>query len=87
MKYPLSRRRRKKLKSLISYSLFSYSRVEVLTTLTTDVGKILAKLHQVQPCGDINFLTGMRIAHVCILELQENLYFPSVFFKKKNFIF
>ncbi|XKL59101.1 hypothetical protein PGB90_000117 [Kerria lacca] len=45
-------------------------RVEVLTTLTTDVGKILAKLHQVQPSGDINFLTGMRIAHLALKHRQ-----------------
>jgi hypothetical protein len=54
---------------------FRCSRVEVLTTLTTDVGKILAKLHQVQPSGDINFLTGMRIAHV-------SLFFWFFFFAK-----
>lgn len=46
------------------------NRVEVLTTLTTDVGKILAKLHQVQPSGDINFLTGMRIAHLALKHRQ-----------------
>lgn len=36
----------------------------VLATLTADVGRILSKLHQVQPNGDINFSTGIRIAHV-----------------------
>lgn len=50
----------------ILIEFFWHSRVEVLTTLTTDVGKILAKLHHVQPSGDINFLTGMRIAHVSV---------------------
>lgn len=38
--------------------------VRVLATLTADVGRILSKLHQVQPNGDINFSTGIRIAHV-----------------------
>lgn len=38
--------------------------VEVLATLTSDVGRILSKLHQVQPDGNINLLTGIRIAHV-----------------------
>lgn len=33
-------------------------------TLTTDVGKILTKLHQVQPSGNIKLITGIRIAHV-----------------------
>lgn len=38
--------------------------MEVKATLTADVGRILAKLHQVQPGGEINFSTGLRIAHV-----------------------
>ena len=43
------------------FSIFS---TEVLVTLTTDVGKILAKLHQVIPKGDIKLIPGIRIAHV-----------------------
>ena len=42
-------------------------RPEVLATLTTDVGRILSKLHQVQPKGYINLCTGIRVAHVCNL--------------------
>jgi len=42
----------------------------VLATLTADVGRILSKLHQVQPNGNINFSTGIRIAHV-----SYNLYY------------
>jgi 26S proteasome regulatory subunit N10 len=37
---------------------------EVLVTLTSDVGKLLAKLHQVRPKGNINFISAIRIAHV-----------------------
>jgi hypothetical protein len=44
--------------------LFLFHSVEVLATLTSDVGRILSKLHQVQPQGNINLLTGIRIAHV-----------------------
>uniref|UniRef100_A0AAZ3Q3Q6 26S proteasome non-ATPase regulatory subunit 4 n=1 Tax=Oncorhynchus tshawytscha TaxID=74940 RepID=A0AAZ3Q3Q6_ONCTS len=40
---------------------------EVLTTLTADAGRILSKLHAVQPRGNISFCTGIRVAHVCIL--------------------
>ena len=40
--------------------------LEVLVTLTTDVGKILASLHRVQSKGDIKFLTAVKIAHVSI---------------------
>ena len=47
---------------MIAVLLF-YS-TKVLATLTTDAGRILSKLHQVQPEGSINLLTGVRIAHV-----------------------
>jgi len=46
------------------YVFFLLSSVEVLTTLTADVGRILSKLHQVQPKGEIKFITGIRVAHV-----------------------
>jgi len=47
----------------ITFGLPNFS-ARVLATLTADVGRILSKLHQVQPNGDINFSTGIRIAHV-----------------------
>ncbi|XP_057579037.1 26S proteasome non-ATPase regulatory subunit 4 isoform X2 [Hippopotamus amphibius kiboko] len=37
---------------------------EVLTTLTPDTGRILSKLHTVQPKGKITFCTGIRVAHL-----------------------
>ncbi|CAI9738799.1 ADAMTS 2 isoform X1 [Octopus vulgaris] len=37
--------------------------VKVLVTLTTDVGRILSRLHQVQPNGYIKFGTAIRVAH------------------------
>jgi hypothetical protein len=36
--------------------------LEVLTSLTTDSGKILAKLHAVQPAGKLKFVSGLKIA-------------------------
>lgn len=36
----------------------------MLTTLTTDAGRILSKLHEVTPNGESNFVTSIRIAHV-----------------------
>lgn len=50
------------------------SSVEVLATLTSDVGRILSKLHTVQPNGNINLHIGIRIAHVCSC-LKECLFF------------
>ncbi|VEN46270.1 unnamed protein product [Callosobruchus maculatus] len=50
--------------------LLTLAKVEVLTTLTSDVGKILSKLHQVQPDGEINLHTGIRIAHLALKHRQ-----------------
>ncbi|XP_054291058.1 26S proteasome non-ATPase regulatory subunit 4 isoform X2 [Macrosteles quadrilineatus] len=50
--------------------LLTLAKVEVLATLTSDVGRILSKLHQVQPEGNINLLTGIRIAHLALKHRQ-----------------
>ncbi|EDW77574.1 uncharacterized protein Dwil_GK24574 [Drosophila willistoni] len=44
--------------------------VEVLATLTTDVGRIFSKLHLIQPKGNINLITGIRIAHLVLKHRQ-----------------
>ncbi|XP_055631548.1 26S proteasome non-ATPase regulatory subunit 4 [Toxorhynchites rutilus septentrionalis] len=43
---------------------------EVLATLTSDVGRILSKLHLVNPAGNINLITGLRIAHLVLKHRQ-----------------
>ncbi|XP_017490291.1 PREDICTED: 26S proteasome non-ATPase regulatory subunit 4-like [Rhagoletis zephyria] len=43
---------------------------EVLTTLTTDVGRLLGKLHHVTTDGEMNFLSGLRIAHLALKHRQ-----------------
>ncbi|XP_022906581.1 26S proteasome non-ATPase regulatory subunit 4 isoform X2 [Onthophagus taurus] len=50
--------------------LLTLANVEVLATLTSDVGRILSKLHQVQPDGNINLHTGIRIAHLALKHRQ-----------------
>lgn len=50
--------------------LLTLANVEVLATLTSDVGRILSKLHQVQPNGSMNLLTGIRIAHLALKHRQ-----------------
>lgn len=50
--------------------LLTLANVEVLATLTSDVGRILSKLHRVQPQGTINLLTGIRIAHLALKHRQ-----------------
>lgn len=39
----------------------------MLATLTSDVGRIFSKMHLVQPKGNINIITGVRIAHVSFI--------------------
>lgn len=46
------------------------STVEVLATLTTDVGRIMSKMHLVQPQGNVNLITGIRIAHLVLKHRQ-----------------
>nr|CAD7571978.1 unnamed protein product [Timema californicum] len=50
--------------------LLTLANVEVLATLTSDVGRILSKLHQVEPNGNINLVTGIRIAHLALKHRQ-----------------
>ncbi|XP_065071437.1 26S proteasome non-ATPase regulatory subunit 4-like [Rhopilema esculentum] len=51
-------------------ALLTLASLEVLATLTTDVGRILTKLHQVQPTGFIKLITGIRIAHLALKHRQ-----------------
>lgn len=44
--------------------LLTLAELNVLVTLTTDTGKVLAKLHAVTPRGKIKFVQGIKIAHV-----------------------
>merc|ERR1719232_991315 len=51
-------------------ALMTLADLAVLVTLTTDTGKILAKLHQVAPTGDIRFISGIKIAHLALKHRQ-----------------
>ncbi|XP_022342267.1 26S proteasome non-ATPase regulatory subunit 4-like [Crassostrea virginica] len=46
------------------------SSVDVLVTLTADVGRLLSKLHQVQPKGTIKFNTAVKVAHLALKHRQ-----------------
>ena len=55
--------------------LMSLADLDVLSTLTTGTGKVLAKLHAVQPKGQIKLIPGM-----CACEkifLQNMQYFEN----------
>jgi len=51
-------------------ALMTLADLAVLVTLTTDTGKILAKLHQVTPHGEMRFISGVKIAHLCLKHRQ-----------------
>ncbi|CAC5406298.1 PSMD4 [Mytilus coruscus] len=61
--------------------LLVMSHVEVLVTLTTDAGRVLSKLHQVQPMGEIKFGTALKVAHLALKHRQgRNHKMRIVFF-------
>jgi len=51
-------------------ALMTLSDLAVLVTLTTDTGKILAKLHQVSPQGSMRLVPGLKIAHLALKHRQ-----------------
>ncbi|XP_028391060.1 26S proteasome non-ATPase regulatory subunit 4-like [Dendronephthya gigantea] len=51
--------------------LMTLASLEVLVTLTTDVGKVLSTLHSVKPKGAINIVTGIRVAHLALKHRQS----------------
>ena len=51
-------------------ALMTLSDLSVLVTLTSDTGKILAKLNQVSPAQDLKFISGLKIAHLCLKHRQ-----------------
>ncbi|XP_014675701.1 PREDICTED: 26S proteasome non-ATPase regulatory subunit 4-like isoform X2 [Priapulus caudatus] len=53
-----------------SVGLMTLANVRVLVTLTSDAGNVMAKLHQIQPSGFINIITGIRIAHLALKHRQ-----------------
>jgi len=53
---------------------------QVLSTLTTDAGRILSKLHEVTPNGDSNFISCMRIAHLALKHRQSKNHKTRIIF-------
>ncbi|XP_065289273.1 26S proteasome non-ATPase regulatory subunit 4-like isoform X2 [Dermacentor albipictus] len=52
-------------------ALMTMSSPEVLASLTTDVGRVLYRLTQIQLKGDVNFVATLRVAHL-MLKHREN---------------
>jgi len=45
-------------------------RIEVLNTLTSEAGRVMAKLHQVEPAGEVSFSSAVRVAHLALKHRQ-----------------
>ncbi|CAG0881580.1 unnamed protein product [Darwinula stevensoni] len=58
--------------------LLTMANTEVLATLTTDTGKIMAKLQQLTPNGIVNFMTGIRVAHLALKHRQGKNHRPRI---------
>jgi len=55
-----------------SVGLMTMGSVEVLMTLCSDMGRLLSKLHQIQPASEeIRFSTGIRVAHLALRHRQS----------------
>lgn len=50
--------------------LLTLASSEVLTTLTTDQGKLMSKMLAVQPSGDLKIMSGLRVAHLALKHRQ-----------------
>lgn len=51
--------------------LMTLATPKVLVTLTSETGRILAALNQVQPKGNISFITAVRVAHLSLRHRQS----------------
>jgi len=54
-----------------SVGLLTLSSLKVLSTLTTEVGKVMSCLHSIEPEGEVNFLTGIKIAQLALKHRQS----------------
>jgi len=72
-----------------SWKLYQVTKIfyfsnEVLTTLTTDVSKIMSKLLAVTPQGELKLMSGLRVAHLALKHRQVFIH-ASMYFLKLTF--
>ena len=51
--------------------LLTLSSLKVLSTLTTEVGKVMSCLHSIEPEGEVNLMTGIKIAQLALKHRQS----------------
>lgn len=52
-------------------ALMTLANLKVLSTLTTEVGKVMSSLHKLEPTGEVKFVTGLKIAHLALKHRQS----------------
>jgi len=58
--------------------LLSMADNRVLVTLTTEVGKIMSKLHQVKPAGTVDLVRGIKVANLALKHRQSKNHKPRI---------
>jgi 26S proteasome regulatory subunit N10 len=61
-----------------SIGILSLADNRVLVTLTSDIGKVLSKLHQVKPNGTIDFVRGIKVANLALKHRQGKNHKPRI---------
>lgn len=63
---------------------FWFHSSEVLTTLTTDVNKLMSKLLAIQPQGEVKLMSGLRVAHLALKHRQVSQLVVDVPFQSST---
>lgn len=58
--------------------LLSMADSRVLVTLTTEVGKIISKLHQVKPSGCVDLVRSIKVANLALKHRQSKNHKPRI---------
>lgn len=58
--------------------LLSLSDTRVLVTLTTEVGKVIAKLHGAKPAGNVDLIRGIKVANLALKHRQSKNHKPRI---------
>lgn len=58
--------------------LLSLTDTQVLVTLTTEIGKIISKLHSSKPGGNIDLVRGIKVANLALKHRQSKNHKPRI---------
>jgi 26S proteasome regulatory subunit N10 len=58
--------------------LLSLADTRVLVTLTTEIGKLISKLHAAKPSGNIDLVRGIKVANLALKHRQSKNHKPRI---------